>query len=86
MQNKYIKRFILILFVLISGFGFKMIKAADTKTTHVYIHYFRFDNTYDPWDLWVWQHEPESLEGKGYAFEVDGYRCCLQLWWGCLKN
>jgi len=40
MQNKYIKRFILILFVLISGFGFKMIKAADTKTTHVYIHYF----------------------------------------------
>ncbi len=71
MQNKYIKRFILILFVLISGFGFKMIKAADTKTTHVYIHYFRFDNTYDPWDLWVWQHEPESLEGKGYAFEVD---------------
>lgn len=71
MQNKFYKRFILLLLVLLSGFTFKMIKAAESNTTHVYIHYFRFDHTYDPWDLWIWQYEPNSLEGSGYAFEKD---------------
>ncbi len=41
------------------------------ETTTIIIHYYRYDENYEPWDLWVW---PYGQEGKGYAFtEEDDY-------------
>lgn len=34
----------------------------------VVVHYHRFDGNYSGWNLWVWPHLPNSLEGKSYTF------------------
>ncbi|KLO23873.1 type I pullulanase [Marinitoga sp. 1155] len=36
--------------------------------TVLIVHYYRYDNNYDGWNLWVWPHKPESLEGHAYKF------------------
>jgi pullulanase len=36
--------------------------------TVLILHYHRFDGNYDGWNLWVWPHKPESLEGHAYQF------------------
>ncbi|KAF2956020.1 type I pullulanase [Marinitoga sp. 38H-ov] len=36
--------------------------------TVLILHYHRFDNNYNGWNLWVWPHKPESLEGHAYNF------------------
>lgn len=38
-----------------------------SKADHLYIHYYRFENTeadYDQWNLWIWQHKPNDLSGR----------------------
>lgn len=35
------------------------------ETTRVRVHYKRFDNQYDGWNLWIW---PDGGEGAAYAF------------------
>jgi pullulanase len=42
----------------------------QAKTTLV-VNYYRYDETYTDWDLWVW---PSGKEGNGYAFsEITDY-------------
>src|SRR5690554_722063 len=41
----------------------------DTKS--VYIHYYRYQEDYENWSLWLWQSKPESLEGVSYEFVKD---------------
>ncbi|SHE74363.1 pullulanase [Marinitoga hydrogenitolerans DSM 16785] len=36
--------------------------------TVLILHYYRFDKNYEGWNLWVWPHKPESLEGHAYQF------------------
>lgn len=36
------------------------------ETTQVTVHYKRYDNKYEGWNLWVW---PEGAEGAAYQFE-----------------
>lgn len=71
MRNSIMKKAFILLFVLVSGLFIKTIEAATTTTTSVYIHYYRFDNDYNPWDLWIWKSMPESAGGSAYAFEAD---------------
>ena len=44
---------------------------ANEPTTDVYIHYYRYDQNYDGWNLWVWQNLPTASEGLPYTFEED---------------
>ena len=37
----------------------------------LYLHYYRFDQNYTNWDVWLWQNKPTSLEGNGYSFVED---------------
>jgi pullulanase len=41
----------------------------DPNAGSLVVHYFRFDEDYDPWSLWIWPSEPESLEGVQYFFD-----------------
>ncbi|MGS0972857.1 MAG: pullulanase-associated domain-containing protein [Candidatus Izemoplasmataceae bacterium] len=38
------------------------------------VHYFRFDQEYDDWSLWLWQSKPNSGEGQQLDFNgTDDY-------------
>jgi len=41
--------------------------AANSKTT-IIVHYFRYNEDYQGWNLWVWPIEPKGAEGKAYEF------------------
>ena len=41
--------------------------AADEKTTLI-IHYYRYNEDYQGWNLWIWPVEPVGAEGKAYEF------------------
>ncbi len=44
--------------------------AADFNAgTVLIIHYHRFDESYDGWNLWVWPNRPISMDGKAYSFD-----------------
>lgn len=38
-------------------------------STLVIVHYHRFDGQYAGWNLWMWPHEPNSLDGAAYSFD-----------------
>ncbi|MBO8160741.1 MAG: type I pullulanase [Thermosipho sp. (in: Bacteria)] len=60
------KKFLVILLILISLFAF-------SKTT-IIVHYHRFDNNYEGWNLWIWPMKPVAMEGKSYQFtEKDDF-------------
>lgn len=60
---KNFKRFLItIMLFIITIFSY----AVDKKTLN--IHYKRFDNNYDKWNLWIWE---EGKEGKTYFFTKD---------------
>lgn len=42
--------------------------------TVIIIHYHRYDNNYDGWNLWVWPDKPKSMDGKSYSFDkIDDF-------------
>ncbi len=48
------------------------VHAADAST--LVVHYYRFDDDYDDWSLWIWPYAPESGSGKEYDFTTtDDY-------------
>ena len=47
------------------------VEANGTAVTQVYFHYFRFQADYQGWNLWVWQNEPVSGEGRSFQFVDD---------------
>ncbi|NUU98474.1 type I pullulanase [Marinitoga sp. 1138] len=70
------KKAFLIISLLISVFIFatfpsysqgKSAEDFNAKTVLI-IHYHRFDNNYNGWNLWIWPHKPQSLEGHAYQF------------------
>ncbi len=44
---------------------------AASGSNNLYLHYYRFDGNYSNWNVWLWQHEPDSLEGSAYNFVDD---------------
>lgn len=74
-MKKIRKLIIFILFALMNviAIGKLMTVNADSADTLV-IHYYRFDEQYTGWNLWLWPHEPESLGGMAYQFNgEDGF-------------
>src|SRR5690625_2672465 len=43
------------------------IKASNEVDTLV-VHYFRYDNDYTNFNFWLWENEPDNLEGKQFNF------------------
>jgi len=37
--------------------------------TVIIIHYHRYDENYDGWNLWIWPDKPKSMDGKSFAFD-----------------
>ena len=65
------KKFAIFVLSLLSVFSFLTIVQAEDVTTEVYIHYYRYEQDYTDWNLWVWQNQPESLEGESFSFVDD---------------
>lgn len=55
-----------LLFTLMS-----IVVLADVKPSEIYIHYYRYDDNYEGWNIWVWQSLPSSLEGQAYSLAKD---------------
>lgn len=65
-MKKRLSLFIMFM-VLLASLPFHAISLATETdgTVKVHVHYHRFDEQYDDWDLWIW---PSGKEGKAYAF------------------
>lgn len=77
MKNKVLKKVFLFVLMIIGFSSTFFIKAANTKTLEVHFHYYRFDQTYAPWDMWIWQSQPTSEGGKEYKFIEDSGEASL---------
>jgi pullulanase len=54
--------------------------ASSTDNPTLVVHYNRFDEEYDPWNLWLWPNEPTALEGEAYLFtEETDYGVMMRL-------
>jgi len=65
---KKIIALIIMVFTLL-GIGFSTI-ASEMPDTLV-IHYFRYDDNYSDFNMWVWQFEPVSLGGIQHSFDTN---------------
>ena len=67
------KKFIVALLTLIASTAFFAMVNAESgvATEDIYIHYFRYASDYDNWGVWVWEVEPDDLEGETYSFTTD---------------
>src|SRR5579884_2055692 len=43
--------------------------ALADPTTSVIVHYHRFDNSYNGWNLWLWPYAPNAGDGAEYDFD-----------------
>ncbi|PKK86988.1 MAG: hypothetical protein CVV63_02650, partial [Tenericutes bacterium HGW-Tenericutes-8] len=63
------KKIILLLLLVISSFGVHTIINANTEATTLVVHYFRYDDTYTNFNIWLWPHEPVSGGGVQHDFD-----------------
>ncbi len=60
-----------LLVLIVSTMFFASVHADSAATEDIYIHYFRYAEDYSTWELWVWESEPDALEGATYSFATD---------------
>lgn len=73
---KFLRVFFLVLIFMVfveTVFGFEALATGKSAkdfggNTVLIVHYHRYDGNYNGWNLWVWPHKPQSLEGKSYKF------------------
>ncbi len=65
------KKILITLFLIIALFAFLPQVYAKDAGDKLYLHYYRYDQTYTDWNVWLWQSEPTSLEGLSYNFVED---------------
>ena len=41
----------------------------EKDTTTLQVHYYRFDEKYDSFEMWIWKYEPVPGEGSTYYFD-----------------
>jgi pullulanase len=63
------KKIILLLLLVISSFGVHTIINANTEATTLVVHYFRYDDTYTNFNIWLWPYEPVSGDGVKHDFD-----------------
>ena len=59
---------ILLLSLLFTAFLGTGIVAASNKANKLRIYYYRYDNNYDEFNVWLWEKEPQSRDGKRIDF------------------
>ncbi len=64
------KIMMLVVFVL-SLFALGLTSLANGLPTKLVVHYFRYDDNYTDFNMWVWEHEPISLGGKQHNFDPE---------------
>jgi pullulanase len=72
---KKLSWFIFLITILSFAFGAKPSESARADegivVNQIYIHYYRFQSDYAGWNIWMWQNEPVSGDGKSYQFADD---------------
>lgn len=62
------KKLLLLILLVFSSFGLHVVlNAADQPTTLV-VHYYRYDDTYTNFNIWLWPHVPVSGGGIKHDF------------------
>src|SRR5690554_2096519 len=55
---------------------------AQNSVDSLVVHYYRYDNNYNGYNIWLWQNEPVGLDGKQYNFNndnVDSYGAFVKI-------
>jgi len=78
---KNIKRIFLALFALFFALTlFTPVVKAESATTKLFIHYFRYDGDYSNWDMWLWPSLPRNEGGAVYNFDKTGTTNVMDDW------
>lgn len=65
---KICKRFSLMFLFIFALLIVDNVSIHASEATTLVINYYRFDDDYDGWNLWLWQNEPSSEEGQSNNF------------------
>jgi pullulanase len=63
------KKIITLVIALLTVLSIGFTSIANTLPTKLVVHYYRYDANYQDFNMWVWQHEPESLGGIQHNFD-----------------
>jgi len=63
------KKFIILMMMVFTLLGLGLTTIASEIPDTLVIHYFRYDDTYTDFNMWVWQSEPVSLGGIQHDFD-----------------
>jgi len=47
------------------------VQAIPATADTLVVHYYRYDQDYAPWSLWLWQASPDKGEGSQFNFDSD---------------
>lgn len=64
------KKIIALVILLVSFLGFGLTSIASETPTSLVVHYFRYDDSYTDFNMWVWQFEPVSIGGIQHNFDA----------------
>ena len=71
---KILKRFMMMITLVVALIVSTHVSVHATDATELVVHYFRYDQSYDDWSLWLWQYQPNAGEGQQYEFNgTDDY-------------
>lgn len=65
------KKIIAIILLMFSVFSLGITTMANELPTKLIVHYYRYDDNYSNFNMWVWQHEPVSIGGIQHNFSVE---------------
>lgn len=63
------KKIIALLIITLSLFGMGITSIASQTPDTLRIHYFRYDDNYTNFNMWIWQHEPDAMGGIQHDFD-----------------
>ncbi len=63
------RKILLLLIVLFSSLGFHAVVNANGAPTKLVVHYFRYDDTYTNFNIWLWPYQPVSAGGVQHNFD-----------------
>ena len=73
-KNTFLKLFICLLTILCISIPTAIFNASESEITTLKVHYYRYDQSYDGWALWLWSFAPTAGTGNEYVFtETDDY-------------